>query len=281
MRPPARWYGCDRGGRRACRARGSPPSASASRGSPRTSAPGCRSRARRLRGGRAISMPSLNCGMALLSVHADATSDPEQSRRRTPARNSVPRAAGRPPRSRFVPRSSGCGDVSPTRPGKTRTRVGRASTHRPDDPVRKGASALLAITEIAATAIKSLTASQEQPDEAGVRIAARETADLDTPDSLKLSVVDGPAEDDQVSTSTAPTSSSSSTRRHTSTTSSSTPTSTATRSASSSAPSANRHRRPPRITGTRHLGRDWSAETRAARSGRRARRSQRHPATYR
>jgi iron-sulfur cluster assembly protein len=76
--------------------------------------------------------------------------------------------------------------------------VGRASTHRPDDPVRKGASALLAITETAATAIKSLTASQEQPDEAGVRIAARETADLDTPDSLKLSVVDGPAEDDQV-----------------------------------------------------------------------------------
>jgi iron-sulfur cluster assembly protein len=57
---------------------------------------------------------------------------------------------------------------------------------------------LLAITETAATAIKSLTASPEQPDEAGVRIAARETADVDTLDSLKLSVVDGPAEDDQV-----------------------------------------------------------------------------------
>jgi len=57
---------------------------------------------------------------------------------------------------------------------------------------------LLAITETAATAIKSLTATHEQPDEAGIRIAARETADVDTPDSLKLSVVDGPAEDDQV-----------------------------------------------------------------------------------
>jgi iron-sulfur cluster assembly protein len=57
---------------------------------------------------------------------------------------------------------------------------------------------LLAITETAATAIKSLTASREQPDDAGVRIAGRETADVDTPDSLKLSVVDGPAEDDQV-----------------------------------------------------------------------------------
>lgn len=72
------------------------------------------------------------------------------------------------------------------------------STDRPGNPIRKEASALLAITETAATAIKSLTASQEQPDEAGVRIAARETADVDTPDSLKLSVVDGPAEEDQV-----------------------------------------------------------------------------------
>jgi iron-sulfur cluster assembly protein len=68
----------------------------------------------------------------------------------------------------------------------------------PGNAIRKEASALLAITETAATAIKSLTASQEQPDEAGVRIAARETADVDAPDSLKLSVVEGPAEDDQV-----------------------------------------------------------------------------------
>jgi iron-sulfur cluster assembly protein len=72
------------------------------------------------------------------------------------------------------------------------------STDRPGNPIRKEASSLLAITETAATAIKSLTASQEQPDEAGVRIAARETADVDTPESLKLSVVDGPAEEDQV-----------------------------------------------------------------------------------
>jgi iron-sulfur cluster assembly protein len=70
------------------------------------------------------------------------------------------------------------------------------STDRPGNPTRKEASALLAITETAATAIKSLT--EGQPDEAGVRIAARETADVDTPDSLKLSVVEGPAEDDQV-----------------------------------------------------------------------------------
>jgi iron-sulfur cluster assembly protein len=76
--------------------------------------------------------------------------------------------------------------------------VGWISTDRPGNPIRKEASPLLAITETAATAIKSLTASQEQPDEAGVRIAARETADLDTPDSLRLSVVEGPAEDDQV-----------------------------------------------------------------------------------
>lgn len=57
---------------------------------------------------------------------------------------------------------------------------------------------MLAITETAVTAIKSLTASQEQPEEAGVRIAAREDADIDTLDALRLSVVDGPAEDDQV-----------------------------------------------------------------------------------
>jgi hypothetical protein len=107
---------------------------------------------------------------------------------------------------------------------------------------------LLAITETAATAIKSLTASQEQPDEAGVRIAARETADVDTLDSLKLSVVDGRPRTTRSSTSTAPTSSSRRTRRHTSTTNSWTPTSTASRSASRSATSANRHRRPPRIT---------------------------------
>jgi iron-sulfur cluster assembly protein len=72
------------------------------------------------------------------------------------------------------------------------------SWHRPGNPIGKAASALLAITETAATAIKSLTASQEQPDEAGVGIAAREAADVDTPDSLKLSVVEGPAEDDQL-----------------------------------------------------------------------------------
>jgi iron-sulfur cluster assembly protein len=69
---------------------------------------------------------------------------------------------------------------------------------RPGNPIRKEASALLAITETAATAIKSLTASQEQPDEAGVRIAAREDAEVDALDSLKLSVVEGPAEDDQI-----------------------------------------------------------------------------------
>ncbi len=72
------------------------------------------------------------------------------------------------------------------------------TTDRPGNPIRKEASALLAITETAATAIKSLTASQEQPDEAGVRIAAREDAEVDALDSLKLSVVDGPAEDDQI-----------------------------------------------------------------------------------
>jgi iron-sulfur cluster assembly protein len=69
---------------------------------------------------------------------------------------------------------------------------------QPGNPIWKEASALLAITETAATAIKSLTASQEQPEEAGVRIAAREDADVDSPGSLKLSVVEGPAEDDQV-----------------------------------------------------------------------------------
>jgi Fe-S cluster assembly iron-binding protein IscA len=72
------------------------------------------------------------------------------------------------------------------------------TTDRPGNPIRKEASALLAITETAATAIKNLTASQEQPEDAGVRIAAREDAEVDALDSLKLSVVDGPAEDDQV-----------------------------------------------------------------------------------
>jgi Fe-S cluster assembly iron-binding protein IscA len=62
----------------------------------------------------------------------------------------------------------------------------------------KEASTLLAITETAATAIKRLTASQEQPEEAGVRIAARQDVDVDAPESLQLSVVEGPAEDDQV-----------------------------------------------------------------------------------
>jgi iron-sulfur cluster assembly protein len=70
------------------------------------------------------------------------------------------------------------------------------STDRPGNPIRKEASTLLAITETAATAIKSLTKGQR--DEAGVRIAARETGDVDTPESLKLLVVEGPAEDDQV-----------------------------------------------------------------------------------
>ena len=69
---------------------------------------------------------------------------------------------------------------------------------RTGNPTRKGASAMLAITETAATAIKELTAAQEQPDEAGVRIAAREAADVNAPDSLELSLVDGPAEDDEV-----------------------------------------------------------------------------------
>jgi iron-sulfur cluster assembly protein len=64
--------------------------------------------------------------------------------------------------------------------------------------MRKEASAVLAITEAAATAIKGLTAAQEQPEEAGVRIAARESADVSAPDSLELSLVDGPAEEDQV-----------------------------------------------------------------------------------
>jgi hypothetical protein len=45
------------------------------------------------------------------------------------------------------------------------------STDRPGDPIRKEASTLLAITETAATVIKSLTEGQR--DEAGVRIAAR------------------------------------------------------------------------------------------------------------
>jgi iron-sulfur cluster assembly protein len=57
---------------------------------------------------------------------------------------------------------------------------------------------LLSITETAATAIKDLTASQEQPEEAGVRIAVREAVDVGAPDSLELSLADGPAEDDQV-----------------------------------------------------------------------------------
>ena len=62
----------------------------------------------------------------------------------------------------------------------------------------KGASPLLAITETAAAAIKGLTSSGDQPEEAGVRIAAREGADVASPDGLELSLAEGPAEDDEV-----------------------------------------------------------------------------------
>jgi iron-sulfur cluster assembly protein len=56
---------------------------------------------------------------------------------------------------------------------------------------------LLAITETAATAIRSLTTTHEQSEEAGVRIVAREDADVAT-SALELSLAAGPAEDDQV-----------------------------------------------------------------------------------
>jgi iron-sulfur cluster assembly protein len=70
------------------------------------------------------------------------------------------------------------------------------STRRPGNPTGE-ASALLAITETAATAIKSLTASQaarggRRPDRRPRGRRRRHAR------CLKLSVVDGPAEDDQV-----------------------------------------------------------------------------------
>jgi iron-sulfur cluster assembly protein len=57
---------------------------------------------------------------------------------------------------------------------------------------------VLAITETAATAIKGLAAAQELPDEGGVRIAAREAAEVDGTGALRLSLADGPAEGDAV-----------------------------------------------------------------------------------
>jgi iron-sulfur cluster assembly protein len=65
-------------------------------------------------------------------------------------------------------------------------------------PTAKGAEHVLAITETAATAIKGLAASQELPDEGGVRIATREGAEVEDPGTLKLSLAEGPAEDDAV-----------------------------------------------------------------------------------
>jgi iron-sulfur cluster assembly protein len=62
----------------------------------------------------------------------------------------------------------------------------------------EGAEHVLAITETAATAIKSLAASQELPDDGGVRIAAREGAEVEDPGALELSLAEGPAEDDAV-----------------------------------------------------------------------------------
>jgi iron-sulfur cluster assembly protein len=56
---------------------------------------------------------------------------------------------------------------------------------------------LLAITETAATAIRSLTSAQEESEEAGVRIAAREGGEVGT-GALEISLAAGPAEDDQV-----------------------------------------------------------------------------------
>jgi iron-sulfur cluster assembly protein len=90
------------------------------------------------------------------------------------------------------------GDVSLIRPGEDPKQGGLDGYRPARHPIWKEASALLAITETAATAIKSLTASQEQPEEAGVRIAARDDAAVDSPESLKLSVVEGLAEDGQV-----------------------------------------------------------------------------------
>jgi iron-sulfur cluster assembly protein len=57
---------------------------------------------------------------------------------------------------------------------------------------------VLAITETAATAIKSLASARDQPEDAGVRIAAREDVDVAAPGSLELSLADGPAPDDEV-----------------------------------------------------------------------------------
>lgn len=57
---------------------------------------------------------------------------------------------------------------------------------------------MLAITETAAAAIKGLTATGEKPEGAGVRIAAREGVDVQSPDALELSLADGPAEEDEV-----------------------------------------------------------------------------------
>ena len=56
---------------------------------------------------------------------------------------------------------------------------------------------LLAITETAATAIRSLTSAQEESEEAGVRIAAREGGEVGTA-ALEISLAAGPAENDQV-----------------------------------------------------------------------------------
>jgi iron-sulfur cluster assembly protein len=57
---------------------------------------------------------------------------------------------------------------------------------------------MLAITKNAVTAIKGLAASRELPESGGIRISARDDAELERSGSLDLSLAASPAEDDTV-----------------------------------------------------------------------------------
>src|SRR3954452_1153297 len=57
---------------------------------------------------------------------------------------------------------------------------------------------MLAITKNAVTAIKGLAASRELPESGGIRISARDDAELERSGSLELSLAASPAEDDTI-----------------------------------------------------------------------------------
>lgn len=57
---------------------------------------------------------------------------------------------------------------------------------------------MLAITETAATAIKTLTDGRDLPDQGGLRIAAREDAAVQDPGGLELSLAESPSAQDAV-----------------------------------------------------------------------------------